>query len=233
MANTPRPRSTWSTKTGTNAFHGDVFEFLRNGVLNSAISFARRARQPEAQSVRRHCRRTDSQGSLVLLPGLSGNICKVRSAEHYCEHSHAGHVERGFHRLRVGRLPGEQQDARRAAPFVNNQISPTLFSTPALNFIKHLPGSRQRQISAAWCSTASCVSDNTEHQVRPRGLPTQHEALVVRPLLLRQLSEPAGRTTRTTSSRPTRPVSMISRNPSCWAITTRSPPASSPLSTRR
>ena len=47
------------TKSGANAFHGDAFEFLRNGDLNARQEATPRPRHTEAQPVRRHRRRQD------------------------------------------------------------------------------------------------------------------------------------------------------------------------------
>jgi hypothetical protein len=46
------------TKTGSNAFHGTVFEFLRNNVLNANDYFFNRAGQPRP-TIRGGCRRAD------------------------------------------------------------------------------------------------------------------------------------------------------------------------------
>ena len=60
------------TKSGTNAFHGNVFEFVRDYHFNARNFFAADARQPQAQPVRRHARRSTAQGQAVLLRRLSG-----------------------------------------------------------------------------------------------------------------------------------------------------------------
>ena len=64
-----------TTKAGTNAFHGDGFEFFRNEALN-ARNFFQSASRGEAgvpaQPVRRHARRAGRAGPHVLLRGLSG-----------------------------------------------------------------------------------------------------------------------------------------------------------------
>src|SRR6266446_608774 len=46
------------TKSGTNELHGDLFEFVRNYDFNARNFFCLKARFAEAQSVRRHDRRS-------------------------------------------------------------------------------------------------------------------------------------------------------------------------------
>jgi hypothetical protein len=53
------------TKSGTNAFHGDLFEFFRNSDLNARHFFFRWRRWPETKSVRRRCRRTNHQRNML------------------------------------------------------------------------------------------------------------------------------------------------------------------------
>ena len=53
------------TKSGTNQFHGDVFEFLRNTDLDAQLFRHPRSFRPE--SIRRYSRRTDSERQAVLL----------------------------------------------------------------------------------------------------------------------------------------------------------------------
>ena len=71
------------TKSGANAFHGDLFEFLRNGDLNARQSGNPGARHLEAQPVRRRGRRPHHQGQAVLLRRLSGNPAAQRSGVQY------------------------------------------------------------------------------------------------------------------------------------------------------
>ena len=64
-----------TTKSGTNAFHGNAFEFFRNEALNARNCLS--VDQPgeagvSPQPVRRHARRADRARSHLLLRGLPG-----------------------------------------------------------------------------------------------------------------------------------------------------------------
>jgi hypothetical protein len=50
------------SKSGSSALHGDAFEFLRNTDLDARNFFRRHSRHFPAESVRRRCGRSGSQG---------------------------------------------------------------------------------------------------------------------------------------------------------------------------
>ena len=85
-------------KSGSNEFHGTLFEFFRNEALNARNLFATTG--PEAalpaQSVRLRARRTDSEEQDVLLRRLAGHAASNRHVrdEHGSHHrAAAGHLQ--------------------------------------------------------------------------------------------------------------------------------------------
>jgi Carboxypeptidase regulatory-like domain len=132
------------TKSGTNQIHGDLFEFVRNGDLNARNFFA-----ATQDSLRRnqfggtlgapirkdklfifggyHATRTRSAPpqTISFVPtqaALNGDFSTLESAS--CQSS---------------KKPVTLINPSNGQPFPNNFISPTLFSTPAVNLAKLIP----------------------------------------------------------------------------------------------
>ncbi len=61
------------TKSGSDSFHGNVFEFLRNTSLDAKNYFCRYARRFPPESIRRHGRRPDQETEAFLFRRLSRN----------------------------------------------------------------------------------------------------------------------------------------------------------------
>jgi Carboxypeptidase regulatory-like domain/TonB dependent receptor len=128
------------TKSGTNQFHGDLFEFLRNGDLNSRDFFA---------TARDTLRRNQFGGTiggpivkdkLFFFAGLQDTIQKSAPAQNVAYVPTALEEAGDF---TVAASPecngGKQLTLASSVGFTNNTISPTLVNPVALNFAKLLP----------------------------------------------------------------------------------------------
>ena len=125
------------TKSGTNNFHGSVFEFLRNGSMNARNAFALlndglKRNQfggtiggpivrnklfffGGSQVTTQRSRPTDSRAYIPTPAMLAGDFTTITSAA-----------------CNSGRATAPLRN-----PFVNNMVDPSLFSAPALNLVRH------------------------------------------------------------------------------------------------
>ena len=104
------------TKSGTNQFHGSVFEYLRNSDFDAADFFTNKLRRHEEHAapepVRRHVGRTDSQGQDVLLrflgrlpAGESDGELDARAHRRRARHGHRSDLEGAAAILAVAQRP--------------------------------------------------------------------------------------------------------------------------------
>ncbi|MGH9468891.1 MAG: TonB-dependent receptor domain-containing protein, partial [Terriglobia bacterium] len=122
------------TKSGTNQFHGDAFEFVRNGDLNARNFFA-----PSHDTLKRNQFggtfggpiKKDKlfffgtyQGTRVR-QAATGNVAFVPTA-----------AERGGDFYAISK---QLLDPVSGAPFPNNQIPTSRLSAPSLFFLQHIP----------------------------------------------------------------------------------------------
>ena len=126
------------TKSGTNAFHGDVFEYLRNGYFDARNYFA-----PKPDTLKRN-----QFGGVVGGPIRKDKLFFFLGYQGDVEPIGAGYDDRL--RPNATMLGGDFTGAASGAcnsgksitlkaPFVNNKVSPSLFNQPALNFLKYIP----------------------------------------------------------------------------------------------
>jgi hypothetical protein len=134
------------TKSGSNAFHGDVFEFLRNGDVNARNFFAAthdslKRNQYGGTAGGRIVRdklfffagyqgtrnRSNPPQSIATVPtatALTGDFSGLESAA--CQSNHAARTIKNPYT---------------GAPFANAQVPVTLFDPAALKLVKYLPQS--------------------------------------------------------------------------------------------
>src|SRR3989475_1680916 len=126
------------TKSGTNEFHGDFFEFVRNGSLNARNAFA----------LQRDSLKRNQFGGVIGGPVIKNKLfffgrdqtTLVRSAplDLTAFVPTAAMLAGDWAAVTSPACNGGRSIALRA-PFVGNRISPTQFSPAALNLLKKLP----------------------------------------------------------------------------------------------
>jgi hypothetical protein len=150
------------TKSGTNAFHGDLFEFLRNGDLNARDFFA-----SSRDSLKRNQFGGTAGGAirkdkLFFFAGYQGTIVRSDPPATVSTVPTQDMLNGDFRAYASAQCQGTNRTL--GAPFVNNQISPSLLSQPALNLSKHFP------LPGNPCGTIQygIINDNREHQILGR-----------------------------------------------------------------
>jgi len=126
------------TKSGTNEFHGDLFEFVRNGSLNARNAFA----------LQRDSLKRNQFGGVIGGPVIKNKLfffggeqtTLVRSAplDLTAFVPTAAMLAGDWTAVTSPACNGGRSIALRA-PFMGNRISPTQFSPAALNLLKQLP----------------------------------------------------------------------------------------------
>ncbi|HWH58877.1 MAG TPA: carboxypeptidase regulatory-like domain-containing protein [Terriglobales bacterium] len=122
------------TKSGENSLHGDAFEFLRNGDLNAKDHFA---------VARDSLKRNQFGGTLggpikkdkvFFFGGYQGTIQKANASTGISFVPTPAMMAGDFTDITSPACNGGRQITL-GAPFVNNMISPTLFSQPAVKMV--------------------------------------------------------------------------------------------------
>ena len=134
------------TKSGSNQFRGDVFEFFRHHSLNATDPFAaknadgnRKDDGLKRNQYGAHARRADQDRQGVLLRRLSGDEHARHPDRQLRVRSDGGDAGRRLHRVRLARSATAACSAPCAAPFAGNSVNPALFSKAALNITSKLP----------------------------------------------------------------------------------------------
>ena len=173
------------TRSGTNAFHGNAFEFLRDRRFNATDPFARIGRDGKRvdDGLNRHqygghARRTDRARPAVLLRRLPGHSTAPAAVSEHRLRADGRDAGRRFHRVRLARVPGADRSrlARRSSATAS---VPALFSPAALNLVRRLPATTDP------CGQITYTTSDDRDEAtggRPRRLPVEPEPFAVRPL---------------------------------------------------
>src|SRR4029453_15258709 len=126
------------TKSGTNDFHGDLFEFVRNGKFN-----ARNAFSPRRDTIKRNqfggtLGGPIVQNKLFVFGGYQGTTIRQDPSDTISFVPTAAMLAGDFTTFASPACNGGRQMNLRA-PFINNRIDPALYSKPALVLSSKLP----------------------------------------------------------------------------------------------
>ena len=150
------------TKSGVNQFHGDLFEYLRNGVFNARNFFA---------TARDTLKRSQFGGTfggpvrhdkLFFFTGYQGTRNRSDPPTTISYVPTQAMLAGDFTALTSS--PCSSKPITLAAPFVGNKVSPALFNPQALNFEKFIP------VSTDPCGKVQygVLNDDSEDQVIAR-----------------------------------------------------------------
>jgi hypothetical protein len=151
------------TRSGTNQFHGVIFDFFRNGALNARDTFA---------TVRDNLKRNQFGGTLggpivrdrlFFFAGYQGTITRTSSTSSTTLPT-AAMLGGDFTSFESAACNGGTAKTLKA-PFVGNKIAPTAFNAQSLNLLKYIPVSSDP--CGAYVYTAP--NNSSEHQGAARG----------------------------------------------------------------
>jgi hypothetical protein len=126
------------TKSGTNAIHGDLFEFVRNDLFNARSYFATQGstlkRSQFGGTIGGHI----VKNKLFYFGGFQGTILRQDPRDTRTFIPTAAMLTGDFTAIASPACNTGRQ-INLAAPFVNNRIDPATFSRAALNIVNKLP----------------------------------------------------------------------------------------------
>src|SRR4051794_31026095 len=148
------------TKSGTNSYRGNVFEFIRDYHFNARNFFA-----PTRDSLKRNQFGGTLGGPVIkdklfFFDGYQGRIEKSNPPTSTSFVPTAAMLAGDFSAIASPACSGRQITLASGAGFVNNTINPALFNPVALNILKHVP------VSTDPCGRLQygVPNNNTEHQ---------------------------------------------------------------------
>ncbi len=124
------------TKSGSNSFHGDLFEFIRNGALNGRDFFATRDDQLKRNQFGGVLGGPIRKDKLFFFVGYQGTTTR-QTPSAQTEFVPTPPMLTGDFTQYVA--AGCTNGVNLRSPFVNNQVSQSLLSPAAINIAKRLP----------------------------------------------------------------------------------------------
>ena len=126
------------TKSGTNEFHGDLFEFVRNGALNARNAFA-----SDQDTLKRNQYGGTIGGPIVknklfFFGAYQGTKIRATPTPQFATIPTPAMVAGDWTTITSPVCNGGRQITLRA-PFVNNKIDPAMYSAVAMRTLEHLP----------------------------------------------------------------------------------------------
>jgi hypothetical protein len=161
------------TKSGTNDFHGDLFEFLRNGDLNSRDFFAVARDTLKRNQFGGTIGGPVRKDKLFFFGGYQRTTLRSDSAQNTAYIPTAQMAQGDFTQITSPACNnGNQINLPSSLGFTNNQISPSLLNPVALNILKTLPpttgpcGNTLYGLVAD--QTENLVTAKIDYQISPR-----------------------------------------------------------------
>ena len=152
------------TKSGTNVFRGNLFEFIRDYHFNARNFFA-----PTRDSLKRNQFGGTLGGPVIkdqlfFFGGYQGKVEKTNPPTTVSFVPTAAMLAGDFTAVAAPSCTGRQVTLSPSAGFVDNRISPSAFNAVALNFLQHVP------VSTDPCGRLQygIPNNNTEHQTLAR-----------------------------------------------------------------
>jgi hypothetical protein len=151
------------TKSGTNAFHGSAFDFVRHYGMNARNYFADDTDGLKRNQFGGAIGGPILKNKLFFYGGYQGTYESVAPAANIARVPTQAVLQGDFTAITAPTCNGGRQ-INLKAPFVNNKVSPSSVSPVALKFATYLP------VSADPCGkvTYSIPNDNHEHQFEGR-----------------------------------------------------------------
>jgi hypothetical protein len=129
---------TMVTKSGTNELHGDLFEFVRNGIFNARNAFAAKRDTIKRNQFGGTFGGPIAKNRVFFFGGYQGTLLRQDPAQQVALIPTAAMLAGDFTAFTSPACNGGLPVSLKT-PFVNNKINPAMFSRVALNLTAKLP----------------------------------------------------------------------------------------------